>query len=91
MNKHIQVRNVPDGVYRTLKERAAAKGLSLSDYLRRELERLVAVPTFEELVEPKRATKRLTVAEIFAEIRRQGPVESGNPIGDMMRTERENR
>jgi plasmid stability protein len=35
--KTIQVRNVPDAVQRTLSTRAAAAGLSLSDYVAREL------------------------------------------------------
>ncbi len=37
MAKTIQVRNVPDAVHRTLTKRAAAAGLSLSDYVAREL------------------------------------------------------
>jgi plasmid stability protein len=51
MNKHIQIRNVPEGVHRKLKERAAAKGMSLSAYLCQELERLAAFPTFKEIAE----------------------------------------
>lgn len=45
---HIQIRNVPDEVARALKARAALAGLSLSDYLRVELERLAATPSVEE-------------------------------------------
>lgn len=45
---HIQVRNVPEATHRTLKARAALAGMSLSDYLRQELDRLAAVPTLEE-------------------------------------------
>jgi hypothetical protein len=48
--KMIQVRNVPDDVHRTLKVRAAAEGLSLSDYLLRELERTANRPTLDEVV-----------------------------------------
>jgi antitoxin FitA len=40
MSKMIQVRHVPDDVHRTLKARAAKAGMSLSDYLRLELEKL---------------------------------------------------
>lgn len=36
----IQVRDVPDGVRDTLAELAATEGLSLSRYVRRELERI---------------------------------------------------
>ena len=49
MAKMIQVRNVPDKVHRTLKSRAALKGVSLSDYLLAEIDRMVALPTEEEL------------------------------------------
>lgn len=45
----IQVRNVPDDVHRTLKVRAAASGVSLSDYVLREVERAARMPTPEEL------------------------------------------
>jgi antitoxin FitA len=51
MNKHIQIRNVPDSVHRKLKIRATEKGLSLSDYLREEMERLTARPTLKEMAE----------------------------------------
>jgi len=45
----IQVRNVSDDVHRTLKIRAAAAGLSLSDYIKRDLEEAAAQPTVEEI------------------------------------------
>jgi len=35
----IQLRNVPDGLHRTLKARAALSGMSLSDYLVAEIRR----------------------------------------------------
>ena len=41
MPKMIQVRNVPDSLHRKLKIRAASEGLSLSDYLLREMEHVV--------------------------------------------------
>jgi len=37
MSKMIQVRNVPDDLHRQLKSRAAAAGMSMSDYIKREL------------------------------------------------------
>ena len=49
MSKMIQIRNVPDGLHRRLKARAAMAGLSLSDYLLQEVERGVSYPTLEEL------------------------------------------
>jgi plasmid stability protein len=48
MSKMIQIRNVPDDVHRTVKARAARAGMSLSDYLKRDLERQAALPVMEE-------------------------------------------
>ncbi|HEX9269634.1 MAG TPA: hypothetical protein VF998_07315 [Candidatus Limnocylindria bacterium] len=61
MSKMIQIRNVPDGVHRTLKVRAAQAGLSLSDYLRAEVEELAALPTVDELTERIRQRSRVRV------------------------------
>jgi antitoxin FitA len=48
MSKMIQVRNVPEDIHRELKSRAARAGMSLSDYLLREMERLARLPTFDD-------------------------------------------
>ena len=45
----LQVRNLPDEVHRRLVERAAEAGMSLSEYVGRELRRIVEAPTLEEL------------------------------------------
>ncbi len=47
--KMIQIRNVPDSLHRTLKARAALEGMSLSDFLRAEIERVAERPTVDEL------------------------------------------
>jgi antitoxin FitA len=47
--KMIQVRNVPDDVHRTLKTRAAAAGMTLSDYIKRDLEHAASRPSIEEI------------------------------------------
>jgi len=47
MAKMIQVRNVPDPVHREAKARAARAGLSLSDYVLRELEHTLSAPPVE--------------------------------------------
>jgi antitoxin FitA len=49
MTKMIQIRHVPAALHRRLKMRAAAAGMSLSDYLRQELERTASQLTYEEL------------------------------------------
>jgi hypothetical protein len=48
MSKMIQIRDVPDQVHRTLKARAAREGISLSTFIKRELERGVERPSLRE-------------------------------------------
>lgn len=45
----IQLRHVPDALHRQLKARAALAGMSLSDYLVREVRKLVEQPTLEDI------------------------------------------
>lgn len=49
MSKMIQLRGVPDALHRQLKARAALSGLSLSDYLIREVRKVAEQPTPEEM------------------------------------------
>jgi len=49
MSIMIQIRNVPEGLHRRLKARAAMAGVSLSDYLLDEVRRVAERPTLEEL------------------------------------------
>ena len=51
MSRMIQLRNVPDGLHRTLKARAALSGMSLSEYLVAEIRRVAERPTIAELRE----------------------------------------
>ena len=48
MSKMIQIRNVPEDVHRALKVRAARAGMTLSDYLLREVTKTAERPTLEE-------------------------------------------
>lgn len=54
----LYVRDVPPEVTRTLKERAAAEGKSLSSYVAAELTRLASRPTNAEIVERLRQLDR---------------------------------
>jgi plasmid stability protein len=45
----VQIRDLPEPVHRTLKSRAAASGVSLSEYLRALLAREARRPTPDEL------------------------------------------
>jgi plasmid stability protein len=51
MSTMIQTRNVPDDVHKALKIRAIKAGMSLSDFLRREITRVAEQPTLEEMIE----------------------------------------
>ena len=57
MSKMIQIRNVPDSVHRVLKARAARDGMSLSDYLKRELARSAEKPDMTEWLAKVRRLK----------------------------------
>jgi antitoxin FitA len=50
MARTIQIRNVPDEVHRMLRTRAAAAGLSLSDYLLGELIRVAERPPVADVL-----------------------------------------
>lgn len=49
MSVMVQIRNVPSDLHRELKARAALEGMSLSDYLLRELRQALERPTLEEM------------------------------------------
>jgi len=77
-SKMIQIRHVPEDVHARLKARAAAAGMSLSDYLLREITALALRPTWQE---------------IFDEIDREGPILKGEPVDtvELLRELREER
>jgi transposase len=67
----IQIRDVSETTVRALKARAAERGLTLTAYLRAELDRLAARPTNEEIVERLARRNRRggpTAADTVAEI-----------------------
>jgi plasmid stability protein len=63
----VQIRNVPDELHRKLKSRAALAGMSISEYLLRELERTLERPTREELLERLRGREPYEPRESVAE------------------------
>jgi antitoxin FitA len=63
----IQVRDVPEDVHRRLKARAANGGVSLSEYVRTELERVAASPTPDELLDRLASRKPVRPRESSAE------------------------
>ena len=72
----IQIRHVPDALHRRLRSRAALAGMSLSDYLRRELEA---------------AADRLTPAELRERLTTLQPMRVREKPADAVRAERDSR
>jgi antitoxin FitA len=69
----IQVRDVPETTVRALKAQAAEHGLTLTAYLRAQLDRLAARPTNAEIADRLARRNRRggpTAADTVAEIRR---------------------
>jgi antitoxin FitA len=80
---HIQIRNVPEDVHRTLKARAAKAGMSLSEYLLRGLEEDANRPTLQELTERIRSRPMVDLGGITAaEIIREEREERERYLGD---------
>lgn len=63
----VQIRNVPDDLHRKLKARAALAGMSISEYLLREIERSLARPTPEELLQRLRSHGKVNLADSIVE------------------------
>jgi plasmid stability protein len=70
----LQIRDVPDDVHRALKARAAASGVSLSEYARGVL---------------RSAAERPTPAELAARIAARGPVTPAERTQDAVRAVRD--
>ena len=70
--KMIQVRNVPEDLHRSLKERAAREGTTMSDLILAELPRLANKPSGEQLL---------------ARVKRRPPV-PGAPAAELIAAER---
>ncbi len=71
MSKMIQIRDVPDQLHGTLKARAAREGMSLSDFLRRELEHAAERPTMREWLEKTQHTAPLKSKRSSAQVVRE--------------------
>lgn len=83
MGVMIQIGNVPEKVHSELKARAALAGMSLSDYILKELARSVEQPIPQEL--------RPTLQEFLERLSTRRPVELTESIADAVRAEREGR
>jgi antitoxin FitA len=76
MSVMIQIRNVPEDLHRHLKARAAMSGMSLSDYLLKEIGAVAARPTMEEMRARLATRSRVESSESTADIIRtmRGPL-----------------
>jgi plasmid stability protein len=72
--KAVQIRDVPDDVHRTLRARAAAAGVSLSDYL---------------LTEVTRIAQRPPVADVLTRAGARSGGVAGSVLAEAVRAERE--
>lgn len=73
MSRRLQVRNVPDDLHRRLKARAALAGMSMSDYVLREISQSLTRPTREE---------------VFARMAELPVIELDPPAAEIVREER---
>jgi plasmid stability protein len=71
MSKMIQVRDVSDQLHGALKARAAREGMTLSDFIKRELERTAERPTMREWIEMTRRAKPIPSKRSSAQIIRE--------------------
>jgi len=68
----VQIRNMPDAIHRTVKARAAQEGMSLSDYLIREIRKSAERPTMAEMMERLSKLPPIITSKSSAEIVREG-------------------
>lgn len=71
MNKHVQIREISEKTHRKLKMRAAAEGLSMSDYVKRLIDRDLARPSWDDMVKRMRALDPVPLSESTAAIIRR--------------------
>jgi len=76
MSSMIQIRNVPEAIHRTLKVRAAEAGMTLSEFLLREVTHVAQRPTLEQ---------------VLRRIEERGPAKVSIDSAAAVRAERENR
>jgi len=73
MSRMLQVRNLPDQIHRTLKSRAAREGMTLSDFVKRELQNSASLPTQQEWLDRVARAKPVrsdrTAAQIIRALR----------------------
>jgi plasmid stability protein len=73
MSKMVQIRDVPDDIHSILKARAAREGISLSDFIKRELARTAERPSMQEWLERAQQVKpiraKISPAQVIRDLR----------------------
>ena len=73
MSKMVQIRDVADDVHGILKARAAKEGMSLSDFIKRELARVAERPSMQEWLERVQQARpirgKISAAQAVRELR----------------------
>jgi plasmid stability protein len=64
----VQIRNVPTEFHRRLKARAAMEGMSMSDYILREVGKALEQPTRQEVLDRLRARPLRRLARSAADV-----------------------
>jgi antitoxin FitA len=64
----VQIRNVPAELHRRLKARSAIEGLSMSEYVLREIRKALERPTRQEVIDRLRSRSPRRLARSAAEL-----------------------
>jgi len=67
----VQIRNVPPEFHRRLKARAAMEGMSMSDYIMREVGKALERPTRQEVLERLRSKPSRRLPRSAADVLRE--------------------
>ena len=68
MNKHVQIRNLPGPEHRKLKERAAARGVTITEYVKRLIANDLAKPSWDDIAQRIGKLEPLDLPETTAEM-----------------------
>lgn len=68
----VQIRNVPIDFHRRLKSRAALEGMSMSDYILREMKKSLDRPSRQDVLDRIRARKTPKLPVDVAKVLREG-------------------
>ncbi|HSR68073.1 MAG TPA: hypothetical protein VLU25_09030 [Acidobacteriota bacterium] len=71
MSSMIQIRNVPDELHKRVKARAALAGMSMSEFIMRELRKSLERPTRAEILERLKSLPELELSPSAADMVRE--------------------